>query len=131
MAEWYDEYLRSTHWQRTRILRLMRANLDNTFNAIQCDHPDCELWFPLGMVEVHHKTYERLHRERMEDLEVLCGSCHGVRHGHPPEQWWSYLKSRGAKFVTAHSYYKLRQVMHVSQALDLTLQRQDRWLSAS
>jgi hypothetical protein len=32
------------------------------------------------MLEVHHKTYERLGDERDEDLEVLCARCHEQHH---------------------------------------------------
>jgi hypothetical protein len=129
MAQWYDDYLKSTHWQRTRLQRLLRANLDNTFNVIQCDRPECGMWFPLGYVEVHHINYKRLNRERMSDLEVLCGSCHGVRHGHPPEAWWNYLKSQNARMITGYSIWKLRQVCHISQVVDRCLQRHDRALA--
>ena len=29
-------------------------------------------------MEVHHKTYERLGKERRSDLEVLCPRCHRI-----------------------------------------------------
>jgi 5-methylcytosine-specific restriction endonuclease McrA len=125
MSEWYDEYLKSNVWQRTRLKRLLRANLDDDFNVIQCDREECKMWFPLGLVEVHHTTYKRVGRERMSDLEVLCGSCHGVRHGHPPEEWWRYLKSKNARMVTVQSYRKLRQLEHISHVVDRCLQRRD------
>ena len=31
-------------------------------------------------IEVHHKSYERLGYEFMEDMIVLCRSCHRVEH---------------------------------------------------
>ena len=31
-------------------------------------------------VVVHHKSYERLYRERLVDLEILCEGCHALRH---------------------------------------------------
>ena len=31
-------------------------------------------------LQVHHKTYVRLFKERMEDLEVLCWGCHRKEH---------------------------------------------------
>lgn len=33
-----------------------------------------------GMLDVHHKTYDRLGHERWADLEVLCRSCHEKHH---------------------------------------------------
>jgi len=38
----------------------------------------------LGQLEVHHKTYQNRGREwpdHLKDLVVLCGACHGNRHG--------------------------------------------------
>jgi len=34
-------------------------------------------------LHVHHKTYRRLFREEMADLEVLCIPCHKKEHGVP------------------------------------------------
>lgn len=34
-----------------------------------------------GIIQVHHKTYKRLGRELLEDLEVLCKRCHEKHHG--------------------------------------------------
>ena len=31
-------------------------------------------------LDVHHLTYERLGREKDEDLRVLCRACHGDEH---------------------------------------------------
>lgn len=36
-------------------------------------------------LEVHHLTYERLGHERLEDLMVLCHTCHAAEHGHTPD----------------------------------------------
>lgn len=117
MSDWYDSYLRSKHWRRTRLLLLLRANLDNTFNVIQCQDRRCRMWFPLGLIEVHHKTYRRLWCERMSDLEVLCCGCHEYRHIGIRPHWWLSLKSQNARMVTKHTYLKLRGVEHVSVAI--------------
>lgn len=129
MSPWYEDYLRSKHWQRTRLQRLLKANLNNTFNVIQCDDAECQMWFPLGMIEVHHKTYKRVGRERMSDLEVLCGGCHDFRHTKRRPEWWLELKRANARMVTKASYYKLRQVAHIGQVVDQCLQRQDKSLA--
>jgi 5-methylcytosine-specific restriction endonuclease McrA len=31
-------------------------------------------------LHVHHRTYARFGHERIEDLEVLCESCHNAEH---------------------------------------------------
>lgn len=95
MAEWYKDYLRSEHWQRTRILRLLQADLDEEWDAVKCEHELCGLYVPMLAINVHHRTYERLGNERMEDLQVLCRSCHGVIHDLQPEMWWTEAKSHG------------------------------------
>ena len=117
MAEWYDGYLKSDHWQLTRIKRLLQAKLDNTWNVIQCERAECGLWVPLPVIEVHHKTYERVGCELMEDLEVLCASCHGVRHGRYPAQWWLRAKSSGRMMVTTKSTALDRNLHHIGDVV--------------
>jgi hypothetical protein len=65
----------------------------------RCQNPTCpddgirwltepeiaELAVPYRL-EVHHRTYERLGRERPEDLLVLCEKCHAVEHGREPTE---------------------------------------------
>lgn len=64
----YNTYLRSPEWRRTRELALDyygdRCCLCNATTALQ----------------VHHRTYERLGRERLADLTVLCDTCHERHH---------------------------------------------------
>lgn len=66
----YREYLRSPAWDKKRRKRLM---IDG-YACVRCGRKSREL-------HVHHKTYERLGRERMEDLETLCKRCHKREHG--------------------------------------------------
>lgn len=69
--EWrkkYEEYLQSPAWRRTRNGALHRAG----FVCQKCGTKD--------RLQAHHKTYERLGRERDEDLEVLCAVCHEDHH---------------------------------------------------
>lgn len=131
MSEWYDAYLKSKEWQRTRLRRLLRANLDDDFNVIQCDDSECQMWFPLGLVEVHHKNYKRVGRERMSDLEVLCGGCHNYRHFGIRPSWWHELKRGNAKMVTAASYRRLSQLQHIGEVVDHCLVRRDIGISFS
>jgi 5-methylcytosine-specific restriction endonuclease McrA len=66
----YDEYLASDYWQGVRYLMLKAAG----FKCQECGANDKPL-------HVHHLTYQRLGRERDEDLVVLCESCHRGKHG--------------------------------------------------
>ena len=68
----YSDYLNTPHWQATR-----RRKLDTVGNQCEkCGRP--------GMVDVHHLTYERVGKERMSDLQVLCPLCHVKAHGNEP-----------------------------------------------
>jgi len=65
---WYRQvYLASEHWQRLRkaILRLQ---------------PLCSNCSRDTHLNVHHLSYQRLWRERPDDLIVLCRACHRVAH---------------------------------------------------
>jgi hypothetical protein len=92
MAEWYEDYLNSPHWQKTRLTRLLKADINDEWNLIRCERSECGIYVPLAALQVHHLTYKRLGRERMEDLQVLCCSCHHVVHGGQPQLWWEHAK---------------------------------------
>ena len=56
----YLEYLDSPEWWRLRKLALQRAGYQ------------CERCAARTMLNVHHRTYQRLGAEYLNDLEVLC-----------------------------------------------------------
>lgn len=61
----YEEVLSSDEWRSRRARRIAA-------NRARCE------WcgWMADRLELHHKTYERLGREREEDLELLCPDCH-------------------------------------------------------
>jgi 5-methylcytosine-specific restriction endonuclease McrA len=65
----YRRYLRSAHWQKTRLDAVRRAGYR------------CERCGAGGRLEVHHRTYARIGHERPGDLAALCRSCHRAAHG--------------------------------------------------
>lgn len=68
--EWYrDVYLISDHWQKKRAEALAHANWA------------CQLCNQKELLNVHHRTYENLGCENIQDLIVLCGLCHDKFHG--------------------------------------------------
>jgi 5-methylcytosine-specific restriction endonuclease McrA len=67
----YARYRRSRHWQEIRALRFER-------DGHRCQ--DCKGKSGDPVLEVHHLTYDRLGRERLEDLVTLCQRCHSTRH---------------------------------------------------
>lgn len=68
----YSEYLQSEHWLETREQKLQQVSL-------------CEGCGKSRGLEVHHLTYERVGKEEMSDLQVLCATCHRRTHGRVPE----------------------------------------------
>jgi hypothetical protein len=68
-AEWYPRYLASPHW-----LALRKQVIERAMGF-------CEVCGGTECIQVHHLTYQRLRRERLEDLQALCRQCHKHAHG--------------------------------------------------
>jgi hypothetical protein len=66
----YREYLLSPHWQDVR-RRFWGSKLHN-----RC----CYACGVKRDLQVHHKTYKRIGKERLNDLVMLCGVCHKETH---------------------------------------------------
>jgi 5-methylcytosine-specific restriction endonuclease McrA len=64
----YREYIASPAWKCKRA------------EAIKHHGSKCNICGGKSYLQVHHLTYERLGREKMTDLEVLCRFCHGLEH---------------------------------------------------
>ena len=64
----YKKYLKSYEWKVLRITVLRERG------------HKCERCGAANMLQIHHKTYERLFHEKLEDLEVLCKTCHQKEH---------------------------------------------------
>ena len=69
MSERYFEYLKSPEWRELRGEVIRRAEF-------RCEQCGLELGW---RGEVHHKSYENLFREVLDDLEYLCPDCHQER----------------------------------------------------
>ena len=67
IEDYYDDYLTSDHWRKTRAAALKRA-----WNK-------CERCGATNSLTVHHIVYRKW-RERPEDLQVLCWRCHKLAH---------------------------------------------------
>jgi hypothetical protein len=68
-GDWYSAYLESDLWARTRTL------------ALEYHGDACCLCNAKRRVNVHHRTYDRIGKERLADLIVLCRDCHAIYHG--------------------------------------------------
>lgn len=64
----YDAYLRSKHWRAVRK------------RWIDAGRPQCCSVCGSEKYQLHHRTYERLGRERLDDLVALCGGHHKAAH---------------------------------------------------
>lgn len=68
----YRDYLLTEEWLETRNRKLKQA------------HFSCQLCGSGGLLNVHHRTYDRRGYEDMADLIVLCHPCHAKFHGKLP-----------------------------------------------
>lgn len=64
----YAKYLNSVHWKNTRKKKLIQTE----FRCEKCGSRE--------KLQVHHLTYENIGAEYLEDLQVLCASCHTKVH---------------------------------------------------
>lgn len=64
----YELYLTSDHWRELRQKVLER------------DGHACSQCPVRARLHVHHLTYERMGRERLDDLVTLCEDCHRKVH---------------------------------------------------
>lgn len=85
----YAEYLKSEEWEFSREQKYLFHGEKDEFGRFRCE--ECSLYFHRCRLEVHHVTYERIGRERLGDLRILCESCHGTQHGEQPA-WWHVQK---------------------------------------
>ena len=70
----YDDYLRSGAWRALREQVFARDG----GRCVLCNHAED--------LEVHHRTYERLGKENLNDLTTLCRQCHDVVTDHQRRQ---------------------------------------------
>ena len=73
-SDWWERYSRYIHSPRWKSLKdaVMRER------GVSCER--CNASGSITKVHLHHLTYERLGRERMEDVQLLCERCHGAMH---------------------------------------------------
>lgn len=65
----YNSYILSQQWAEKR-----KAVIDR-------DNGICQRCEDAAIDHVHHLTYERIGRERLDDLIGLCATCHAIEHG--------------------------------------------------
>lgn len=68
----YKDYLECPHWKEFRKKAIRAAK----FECARCGKSP-------GVLHVHHKHYQTLGKESLEDVEVVCVECHEEEHGVP------------------------------------------------
>lgn len=68
----YYDYLQSDSWKLKRQRVLWRDDFCCQF---------CSVVLTSEHLHVHHKTYDRIFKERLSDLLTLCEDCHRDEHG--------------------------------------------------
>jgi len=68
LTQEYHDYLSSPEWQERRLEALQRAGRR------------CQICNSPSRLDVHHRTYSRFKQEKLEDLTVLCRTCHTKFH---------------------------------------------------
>lgn len=89
----YLEYLESDHWQNLRVLCRARFN------------EKCAICHDEKTLQCHHRIYRRKYQDTVvEDLILLCDSCHKMVHKDGSETLTAdALASRYFKFFEKHS----------------------------
>ncbi|WP_354005557.1 HNH endonuclease [Paenibacillus polymyxa] len=65
----YKDYLGGRHWQNVR-KRFAESKFKN----------ECNVCKSKNKLNLHHKSYKRVGKERLNDLVYLCESCHNKAH---------------------------------------------------
>ena len=71
----YEEYLKTKHWRIKKMKKLASFKKKHKVKK-----KFCECCGKKSTICLHHKTYERVGKERLSDLVYLCMKCHEETH---------------------------------------------------
>lgn len=71
----YSSYLKSSTWKKTK-----QKFFQSKFVMRLEGYLVCSCCKSSTKLNVHHKTYERLGKEKLTDLVLLCEECHNKTH---------------------------------------------------
>jgi hypothetical protein len=66
--EYYDAYLVSLRWALLRVNALTKVN----YKCVACESTDT--------LQLHHRHYQTLGEESLDDVVILCKKCHDLLH---------------------------------------------------
>lgn len=104
----YGEYLFSEHWKDVKS-RFWQSRMPKS----------CFVCGSHEQLQLHHKTYKRLFRERLTDLVLLCDTCHSGVHiylkihygGGQKLNIWTAIKFYRRDYKHSRDKVKFRQLL--------------------
>lgn len=79
----YKEYLKTNHWKNTKD-RMYKSKYKY----------ECYCCGTKKLLQLHHKSYNRVGNEKLNDLIWLCGGCHNLVHKDKPKGFNLWTKAR-------------------------------------
>lgn len=73
----YQVYLQSDHWKKLKARKLRAAKKKATRKKSELK---CMICGFIGHMEVHHLLYKNIYDVELEDLRLLCRTCHQTAH---------------------------------------------------
>lgn len=114
--EEYPKYLASPEWKQRRKLVMQGCG-----SRCRCGHP---------ATEVHHKTYDRVGAEDLDDLEGVCSECHqdihrieGKERRKPPTKFNRYGRQKPQSPTRSKRKRKKRNRKKRARTLDTGFKR--------
>ena len=101
----YREYMQSAEWSAVRRIALHHSGRK------------CALCGSQRNLEVHHRNYEALFEETLEDLTVLCRGCHSSHHGKiaslPPQSVQRWVESVAIHYPAYRSAAESAEIVRI------------------
>tara|TARA_R110002167_G_scaffold33510_1_gene107646 strand:+ start:1142 stop:1558 length:417 start_codon:yes stop_codon:yes gene_type:complete len=104
----YNDYLTSDVWKKKKI-KFYKSSYCSKTNGT----PSCSVCGSISKPNVHHLTYKHICREKLEDLLLLCNSCHNLTH--------DVLKTKLNPKYNLSNAHKLAKKVRNSKRLKLKL----------
>ncbi len=99
----YHQYIHSEAWRETKKRfyksKLVKRNELGQPFCFSCKRSDMPL-------DVHHKTYKTLGKERLMDLALLCRECHNLVHELHKMRPQNGLWNASNKIIRSRYHYK-------------------------
>jgi len=112
----YQEYLKSSHWLKMKEKFFHKSKKIKKMIK-KYGHLVCMICHSPYNLNIHHKSYQRIGKEYLGDLILICKDCHFQIHQiYKTGNWWKkglwklthkFLNSKDKKRLMAKSIYSL------------------------